>query len=186
MDDTQDWQRFAPIALRPKQNFGRRKLLAWTLIGPLNPIAWALIYVIEQRLTIFSFTAFFSIWPCSLGAAIALMRLPSRERTHFDLMEFTTAWTLLTVPIYAFLVGVCFFFVLPAIDGGFADIDLGEQLAGLGMYTIIMLPIACLMGAFPAIWGGAFAYFTTRTVLFERVSRPTATPSQIQVASSGQ
>lgn len=185
MERTGEWRGFAPIALRPKQSFGRRKLLAWTLIGPLNPIAWALIFVIEQRLTMFGFTAFFTIWPCSIGAAIALMRLRARERSHFGLMEFTTAWTLLTIPIYAFLTGVGFFLVLPAFDGGYANIDLAGQLAGLGMYTIIVLPFACLMGAYPAICGGAFAYFTTRTVLFERVSRPAATPLQIQVASSG-
>lgn len=176
MERTEKRPYFAPVELRPKRNFGWRKLIAWSLIGPLNPLAWGLIYVIEQRLTLLSFVALLTIWPCSLGAAIALMRLKSRERTHFDLMEFTTAWTLLTVPIYAFLLGVCFFFILPAFDGGFADIDLSEQLAGLAMYSVFVLPFACLIGAYPAIWGGAYAYFTTRTVLFERVSRPNATP----------
>ncbi|MCR9077630.1 MAG: hypothetical protein NXH78_00895 [Hyphomonadaceae bacterium] len=114
------------------------------------------------------------------------MRLPSRERTQFDLQEFVTAWSMLTVPIYTFVVGVFVFLILPVFETGFADINLAEQFAALAMYSVVVLPFAGLTGALPALGGGAFAYFTTRTIMFERVSRPAATPSQILAASSGQ
>lgn len=167
---------FAPGKLRPKRRFGERKLLAWLLIGPLNPLSWILIFVIEDWLTPFGVVGFFTIWPCSLGAAILMLRLRETETTHFKLQEFTSGWTVLTIPLYAFVVGVWFFLVWLPYEDADQGFDFAQQLGYLGGYTLIGLPFAWLIGGIPAMCAGIWAYLTARTVLFEPTSRPAARP----------
>ncbi len=172
--------------LVPKRRFELRKLLAWCLIGPANPVPWIIMIGLDAHVSPFGAVASLTIWPCCLGAAIALSRLKRRQLSETKLLNFTFAWAFRTIPIYMLTIGVWLLIAMPLLSGGIAATDLREQLIILVVAAIMYLPFGFLFGSIPAVIAGACAYLVVRFTLFEPLTPRAATLSQIPAANSAQ
>lgn len=172
--------------LVPKRRFELRKLLAWCLIGPANPVPWIIMIASDAHISPFGAVASLAIWPCCVGAAIALPRLKRRELSGIELFEFIFAWAFLTIPIYMLTIGIWLFIAMPVLSGGFAAVDFVEQSLILIVYALLYLSFGFIFGSIPAVIAAACAYLVVRFTLFERITPPVATLSQIPAANSAQ
>ena len=162
--------------LAPKPNWTFRKALVWLFLGPLNPISWTAIYIIEGELQPFGVMAFFMLWPCCLGATIGLWRLKRRPLQMQQLTNFVLVWSFLTLLLYPFVVMMAspvFLAFVGAVSFGWA---LLQTILGAFIFALVMLPFALLYGLIPAIWAALMAYGAIRVALFRRTSPPLAMP----------
>lgn len=169
--------------LNPKRGFWIRKIAVWCFIGPFNPVSWALIAIFENETTVFSLVAFITIWPCSLGSAIALLRLDRKPIAQRKLVGFVCTWAVLTIPIYAST--AYFWLAMQPPDGpsiGF-DFSLVPQVAAA---MLVIAILALLPGIIPAMTAALMSFWTVRYALFEAPNPPNARPSRCRAASSEQ
>lgn len=172
--------------LVPKTNWVIRKTVAWLIVGPINPLSWAAIILVQDRIIVFGFIAAFTLWPCCLGATIGFLRLKQRRYSRIDLSEFVVGWTLLTTVIYTPLLicGAIAFFQISA-SGGIEFVHLQGLFFGL-LYALLGFPFALMFGAVPAILAGLMSYWVIRYILFEKLTEQAATQSPSPVPSSVQ
>ncbi len=151
----------------PKPNFGVRKFWIWLILGPVNPISWALIFYFERSPNLFGVTAFATFWPCGLGAAIGLWRLKRRHIHSSYLAGFVSTWAFLTIPVYTFAVACLGSVYFSVLDAGKLEIaHLQIMLLGFA-YGLFMLPFAFIFGVMPAIAAAILSYWMIRWFLFD-------------------
>jgi len=150
--------------LSPKRGFWIRKFAVWCFIGPFNPIAWGLIVIFENNATVFSLVAFITIWPCSLGGAIALLRLIRRPITRRKLVGFVYTWAVLTIPTYTSVAYLWLVMQPPYGPGTSIDFAVLPQLLAA---ALIIAVLALPPGIVPAMVAALMSYWTVRFALFE-------------------
>ena len=162
--------------LAPKPNWMFRKALVWLFLGPLNPVSWTVIYIIEGELQPFGVMAFFMLWPCCLGATIGLWRLKQRPLETQQLTNFVLVWSILTLLLYPFVVIMAFPGVPLYADAASFGWFLLQTILVRFFVALFVLPFALLYGTIPAVWAALMAYGTIRVVLFRRTSPQLARP----------
>lgn len=162
--------------LVPKSNWTVRKVLVWLVVGPLNPLCWAVLSFIDGQVFSFAFAVSLTLVPCCVGGALGLLRLKHQPYTVTDLSEFVTAWTFLALVIYLpIFVCVGVFYHSPQAIQGLTLVELHALFAQL-FSVLIWLPFAYAVGGVPTIIAGVMFYWVVRWILFERSTRQSATP----------
>ena len=154
----------------PKLGFGWRKLMAWALIGPLNPVTVGLMIAESAEPFYFGAAGFLLWWPSILGAAIGLWRLPSNAIREGEFTQHTIVWAFMTIPIYTLSLSLVFGVgevVGQEVPAASAEI-LRAAISG-----VVMMPFAMVIGFPAALYGTLFGYVFGRLILYDvSVTRP--------------
>jgi predicted outer membrane lipoprotein len=151
--------------LVPKSDFVSRKVWAWVLLGPANPVFWVLTFPFQGHFNPFSMLGFFTIFPCALGIGLVLLRTKSQDIEQGKLFGRTIAWAFATIFWYALAV-TALMFAPQAFSGGSV-----ATLAGALLYV---MPFAYILGCIPAIVFALISAAVLERMLFERDRRAQA------------
>lgn len=131
----------------PVQNFAARKWLVWLIMGPLNPVFWALTFPLTLSFNPFNMVGFLTFWPCSLGMALLLWRLQRAPIATGKLTGMAFGWAFSTIVWYTFAIAVIVMASNVARSG--FSFEAIMQVFGVALF---LLPFAAMIGALPAIF----------------------------------
>lgn len=154
-------------SLVPKPDFATRKVWVWALIGPANPMIWAMLpFSGVLGPSVWSASLLFAL-PGAIGGAIALARLKRETIGRTGLFDHVLRWALLTIPIYTFLG-----FVATSVIGSqmIDNLNIWQILETIRdgiVFGVAALPFAAMIGVLPAMIAAWFCFLLVEAALFD-------------------
>ncbi|MDJ0921265.1 MAG: hypothetical protein QNI84_09065 [Henriciella sp.] len=163
------------ITYAPRDNFRKRKLFVWALVGPFNPAFWLMALGYQIMGEVGYWVIWLLIAPTCLSAGLALRQLKPTSAQAGKLTGPVLGWSLATIILYPLLV------MLLVLTYQFLSTlilkpeSLVSLLLDIDAFIVIIgfiLLYAPLIGILPALFSALTVQLMIKPLLFEAVHPP--------------